>query len=68
MQEIHRMLSDVSGGENNKHPIAVDFGISYTENFERTKIFVNQMISHADVIMYQNKKNQKKQSIPESIS
>ena len=65
MQEIHEMFEHISGGEENTHPIAVDFGIAYTENFERTKSFVDQMISHADVIMYKNKKNQKKQDTPE---
>ncbi len=56
MEEICTLLAQIVYGEKGSRHITADFGISYTEDFEKTKSFLNTMISRADSRMYENKK------------
>lgn len=56
MEEIYTLLAQIVYGEKGSRHITADFGISYTEDFEKTKSFLNTMISRADSRMYENKK------------
>ncbi len=57
IEEICALLAGIVYGENETRHITADFGISYTEDFEKTKNFLNDMINQADERMYRNKKN-----------
>ena len=56
IDEICVLLADIVYGEKGARCITADYGVSYTENFEKTRAFLNDMISQADERMYQNKK------------
>lgn len=56
MEEICTLLAQIVYGEKGSRHITADFGISYTEDFEKTKSFLNTMISRAYSRMYENKK------------
>lgn len=56
IEEICALLAGIAYGENETRHITADFGISYTEDFEKTKNFLNDMINQADERMYRNKK------------
>lgn len=60
IEEICQLLSAVTYGEQNEKHIMADYGISYTENFEKTQPFLHEMISKADILMYKNKKRNKR--------
>lgn len=56
IEEICAQLLQIDYGIRESRQITADYGISYTEDFEKTKAFLNMMISKADARMYEKKK------------